>query len=239
MRIGKLTFDGQNSSDFGLIVAGAGTFDPALPDMTAYTVPGKNGDVFLDNKRYKNVDVTYPGFIADAFVSNSQGIRNWILGPKSYKRLEDNFDTTHFRMAIGSSVEFSPVAENTAANMSITFNCKPQRFLKSGDIQLWLNNGQGITNPTPFHSLPIFQANSPTVGATIEVICNDAYYKLEAKTAYAGIVTIDCERMAIYSGSDNLNDYFEGDFPEIHETATIRFSGITGVLIMLPRWWEL
>lgn len=239
MKIGNITFDSKTASSFGLIVAGAGSFNPALPDMTSYTVPGRNGDIILDNHRYKNIDVTYPGFIADAFVSNSQKIRNWILSPKEYKRLDDNFDTTHFRMAIGKSVDFSPVNENKAANMSITFNCKPQRFLTSGAIALTPGTGQGITNPTIFTAYPVIEVVNPTSGGKIEFINTGGYFKLDCVSSYTGTVIIDCETLQIYSGANNLNSYYTGDFPKfLAGGTTIRYTNVSSFKVY-PYWWEL
>ena len=244
MKIGNITFDSKTANSFGLIVAGAGSFDPALPDMTAYSVPGRNGDIFLDNHRYKNIDVTYPGFIPSAFVSNSQSIRNWILTPKEYKKLEDNFDTTHFRMAIGKSVNFSPVNENKAANVSITFNCKPQRFLTSGAVSYNTLSGVTRTNPTEFKAFPIITLKDPMSVGYIEFVNDDGYYKMTATRAYTGTVTIDCENRLIYSGSNNLNDLFSGDFPEFLPGNTqINWSGMSGIgglgIEIVPGWWEL
>ncbi len=244
MKIGTLTFHGKTSSSYGMIVSGAGTFNPAEPDKTAYSVPGRNGDIIQDNHRFKNIDVTYPAFIAKQFQSQVQNIRSWIYGSgtESYAELTDNFDTTHFRYAIGKSVNFEPVWENTAANMSITFNCKPQRFLTSGTSYSMISSGGTLANPTQFTSKPIIQVRGVTNGATI-TFSNAGMGVTGTMTATddeAGIVFIDCEKMCIYDSGDNMrNGLFSGDFFEILPgTTTVTHSGFTYVRIA-PWWWEL
>lgn len=244
MKIGNITFDSKTASSFGLIVAGAGSFDPALPDMTAYSVPGRNGDIILDNHRYKNIDVTYPGFIASAFISNSQSIRNWILTPKEYKKLEDNFDATHFRMAIGKSVTFSPVNENKAANVSITFNCKPQRFLVSGTTGVTITPSAILENPTGFEARPRITIIDAAQGATI-TFTKPGYTTIitaiEDMTDYA--VIIDSETMTISDlyTHENLADKFNisNGLPVLKSGQTsVTCSGVSSASLR-PRWWEL
>lgn len=244
MKIGKITYGSQSSNEFGLIVAGAGTFNPALPDMTSYSVPGKNGDVILDNHRYKNIDVKYPGFIADAFIGNAQGIRNWILSGKEYKELSDNFDTTHFRLAIGKDVSFSPVNENKAANMSITFNCKPQRFLVSGTTGVTITPSAILENPTGFEARPRITIIEAAQGATI-TFTKPGYTTIitaiEDMTDYA--VIIDSETMTISDlyTHENLADKFNisNGLPVLKSGQTsVTCSGVSSASLR-PRWWEL
>lgn len=236
MKIGKITYNGTASDSFGLIVAGAGSFDAAEPDMTAYSVPGRNGDILLDNHRYKNITVTYPAFIPSAFQSQVQGIRDWIRSSDSYARLEDNFDTTHFRQAIGKGIlSFSPVNSNKAANMKLVFNCKPQRFLTTGETESTVTSGDSVNNPTQYNAAPLIVVKNPTATATFTV----GTYTMTATAAFTGDVVIDCERMNIYSGTVNKNSLFTGSFPVLVPGGnTITFSGFTSFKIT-PRWWEL
>lgn len=239
MKIGKITYGSQSSNEFGLIVAGAGTFNPALPDIASYSVPGKNGDVIQDNHRYKNIDVKYPGFIADAFIGNAQGIRNWILSGKEYKELTDNFDTTHFRLAIGKDVSFSPVNENKAANMSITFNCKPQRFLTSGKTASAITNGMTMSNPTDFEALPLITFAGFSSSASISVTNSLGTFTMTTTVARTGSGTIDCDIQNIFSGNNSLNSMFTGDFFILAPGSnTFAISGFISPEIT-PRWWEL
>ena len=142
--IGKVKYNGKSTADLGVIVSGEASFDAAAPDYTSYQIPGKNGDLMLSNNRYLNIDVTYPAFIPADFEEKVQAIRNWMRSARSYARIEDNYDLLHFRMGMGKDVlPFEPSAENVGSNMSLVFDCKPQRFLYSGEEE----NQIGVWGP--------------------------------------------------------------------------------------------
>lgn len=134
MRIGKVQYNGVSSDTLGVFVSGSGSYDAAEFDVTNYQVPGRNGDILIPNNRYKNIDITYPCFIPNDFETRVQAVRNWMRSARSYARIEDNYDLLHYRMGIGKGVlKFSPAQQSIGANAQLVFNCKPQRFLKSGE----------------------------------------------------------------------------------------------------------
>lgn len=143
-KIGKVKYNGKSTADLGVIVSGEASFDAAAPDYTSYQIPGKNGDLMLSNNRYLNIDVTYPAFIPADFEEKVQAIRNWMRSARSYARIEDNYDLLHFRLGMGKDVlPFEPSAENVGSNMSLVFDCKPQRYLYSGEEE----NQIGVWGP--------------------------------------------------------------------------------------------
>lgn len=133
-KIHTLTYNGTKSSDLGVFVTGSGSFDAAELDVDKYEIPGRNGDLILSNNRYKNIEITYPAFIPKAFMDKAQNVRNWLRSSRVYARLEDTYDTDHYRLGIPTGVQsFEPANRNDGANFEMTFDCKPQRFLKSGE----------------------------------------------------------------------------------------------------------
>ena len=133
-KIHTLTYNGTKSSDLGVFVTGSGSFDAAEFDVDKYEIPGRNGDLILSNNRYKNIEITYPAFIPKAFMDKAQNVRNWLRSSRVYARLEDTYDMDHYRLGIPTGVQsFSPENRNDGANFEITFDCKPQRFLKVGE----------------------------------------------------------------------------------------------------------
>ena len=65
-----LLFDGHSSKDYGVYISGLNTFGGAERDVEVISVPGRNGDLTVDNGKYKNIHVTYPAFIYDKFDMN-------------------------------------------------------------------------------------------------------------------------------------------------------------------------
>lgn len=133
------TFDGENSKDYGVYISGDAVYDAPERAMEMVQIPGRNGALALDNGYYNNIDVTYPaGCFADDqadFAAKLSRIRNMLASRHRYCRLEDAYHPDHFRMALyKSGLEVAPVARNKAGRFNITFDAKPQRFLKSGEV---------------------------------------------------------------------------------------------------------
>lgn len=248
MSTGKITWNGHDSTEFGAYVSGTNAHNAAEADMTAYQIPGRNGDLVISNNRYKNIVVTYPAFIPHSLSGNEQALRNWLRSSNGYERLDDTYDTTHFRLArtIGELV-FDPARPN-AANFEIAFDCMPQRFLLSGeDEERPDDNGDlELDNPTQFYARPIIVTEDIGNGTEIEFsnIATGKVWTLTATDDYSGLLTIDCERMDIYDATtmENKNDMFDmpDGFPELGPGVTnVKFTGTATDAFILPRWWEL
>ena len=232
------TFDGINSGQFNIYCSNGGTYDAAERDITFLSVPGRNGDLTVDNGRYKNTPVKFPCFVSKQFAQNAAQIRDWLVGAQGYRRLEDDAHPDEFRLAryVGG-VNFSPRYTDKEAELEIKFSCKPQRFLKSGESAHSYSTSTGsiAANPTPHNAKPLIivygsGAGSVTIaGATIKI--NDI------KSA----ITIDCETQNAYSGATNRNgDIVASTFPELPSgSAAYSFSGGVTRIEIIPRWWTV
>lgn len=156
----SIIFGGVDSADFGIYISGEGVFNAPKRAVEYIQVPGRNGAFALDQGYYENIEVTYPGFnyepnMAD-FCEQLAGFRNAICSQKGYQRLSDTFHPNEYRMAVYSEgLEIEPMKYNTASNFKLKFNCKPQRYLTSGETELTVTSGQTINNPTLFDSSPL------------------------------------------------------------------------------------
>lgn len=152
-------FDGIDSKQYGVYITGQGVFDAPVRDVEMIEIPGRNGSYALDKGRFKNIEVTYPaGMFGNTDAEFMQGIsdlRNALASRKGYCRLTDEYNPNEYRMAVyKSGLEVSP-AQLKAGQFDITFECKPQRFLASGETQQTVTSGATITNPTLFESHPL------------------------------------------------------------------------------------
>lgn len=238
--INTITYNSIQSDSLGVFVTGSGSFDAAELDIIAYEIPGRNGDLLIPNNRYKNIEIIYPAFVPSNFMTRVQAIRNWLRGASGYVKLSDTYDTTHYRMALNSVRQsFETVNRNDGANFELVFNCKPQRFLNSGDTAVTLSNNYTLSNPTNFNALPMFTMASNTSSGTFTVSNSLGTFTMTATAARNSSTTIDCDTQNIYNSSTNLNHLFSGTFPILAPgTNTITFSGITTFKVT-PRWWEL
>lgn len=155
----SLVFDGVDSRDYGIYITGDAVFNSPERDVEMIEIPGRNGAYAMDKGRFSNIEVSYPaGISGDTEVDFREGIsafRNALASRKGYCRLEDDYNPDEYRMAVyKSGLEVTPKALK-AGEFTITFDCKPQRFLKSGETAVSVESGETITNPTLFESRPL------------------------------------------------------------------------------------
>lgn len=157
----SIVFGGINSATYGIYISGEGVWNAPERDAETVKIPGRNGEYVLDHGNFKNIEVTYPAFNKEAsyndFRTKVDNFRNAISSLKGYQRLTDSFHPDEYRMAafIGG-LEVDPILYNDKSmQMNIVFNCKPQRFLTSGETQSNVTSGGTITNPTLFESHPL------------------------------------------------------------------------------------
>lgn len=157
-----LEFDGESSSSYGVYITGEAVYNAPEREVEMISIPGRNGAFALDKGRFENISVTYPaGIFADNerdFAEAISDFRNFLCSKKGYVRLTDDYNPAEYRMAIyKSGLEVSPV-QSKAGEFEITFDCKPQRFLMSGDQAMPVSSGDTIFNPTLHDASPMLEA---------------------------------------------------------------------------------
>ena len=157
----KLYFDGQSSGDYGVYISGAGTFNAPVRDIEMVSIPGRNGALALDKGRFENIEVTYKaglfGVDEADFADAISDFRNFLCSRSGYVRLEDDYNPDEYRMAVYKNGLNVDLATLEAGEFDITFDCKPQRWLKSGEAAVTVASGDTLTNPTLFESSPLLE----------------------------------------------------------------------------------
>lgn len=158
----SVVFGGINSADYGIYITGEAVYNAPVRAVDFVSVPGRNGAVALDQGHYENVTVTYP---AGTFGGDQQGFRealsdyrNAILSQIGYQRLSDTYHPDEYRLGIyadGLEVKPTNSQNGTAGEFDLTFNCKPQRYLTSGETAITVTSGGNLTNPTLFDAQPL------------------------------------------------------------------------------------
>ena len=153
-----LTFNGESSRTYGVYITGQAVYNAPTRDVEMVTIPGRSGAFPLDHGRFENIEVTYPaGTFADNeedFAAAISDFRNALCAAKGYCRLEDEYNPNEYRLAIyKSGLEVEPTALK-AGEFDITFECKPQRYLKTGETAVTIGASTTLTNPTRFESSP-------------------------------------------------------------------------------------
>lgn len=157
-----LTFGGVNSADYGIYITGSGVYDAPKRAVEKIVVPGRNGLLTIDQGRYENIIVKYPAFAfgktREEFRQKITAFRNAVMSQIGYQRLEDTYHPDEYRMALyeeGLDVNVGPYGGS--GKFTLSFNCKPQRYLKDGEHPLEITNGEILINPTEHSSDPLFE----------------------------------------------------------------------------------
>ena len=236
-----LVIAGTNLNDFGVVISGEGVYNAAERDVETVSVAGRNGDLTYDMGRYKNIPVKYPASIARNFPENAEALRAFLSSLTGYQRIEDGYYPDLFRLGrFVGPLEFSVGPLGRTGEMTLKFDCKPQRFLESGEFPVTLKSDGSIFNPTQFPALPLIRVygygdGSITVGdTTVEI------------KAMEDTITLDCETMDAYHEADSgalesrNSIIYAPYFPELlpGENAVDRSGGVT-IIEFIPRWWTL
>ena len=234
-------FDGKPSTDFGLYTFGLRTLSAPRADVTEITIPGRNGVLHQSNGRYSQTQVEYSVVSpntwneTDSAVMRVTNLLSYLSSKVGYKRLEDTLRPEEYRMAAykgGTTPKESVHGDMTGA--VIQFDCRPERWLKSGEEPIACTNGMTIYNPTEHKARPLM-----TLYGTGTITINSTPLQI---TAANGYTTIDCDLQEAYKGSANCNANLvlsDGVFPVL-ETGlnTIQISGFSSAEI-IPRWYIL
>ena len=154
-----LEFDGINSMDHGIYITGESIYDAPERDAESVEIAGRNGNVLIDNGRWKNLEVTYHagtfGKNQAEFASKIRNFRNLLASRYGYHRLMDTYNPEEYRIGRFKSVEVEAEGRKRAGEFDITFDCKPQRYLTNGEASIAVTNGQSLYNPTPYDASPL------------------------------------------------------------------------------------
>lgn len=186
--MGVVWYNGVPSTDMGIIVEHPPSYQIPARDYEVLSIPGRNGDIFVDKGTYKNTPRTYDIAIApyqwrsghqEEWATIVQRVSKWLHSGKSnYCRLEDSYDPDCYRLAVYEESVTMENILNTVGRTTLTFNCKPQRFFKVGDEPITLDFStitdiKLIENPTDFISLPILSVTGREHGSGVILIRND------------------------------------------------------------------
>lgn len=203
-----LYVDGVDLATFGVYISGQGAFSAPAKEIAQYDVPGHDGTVIGKSSRLLNLEVTYPAFMYSNFKTNLRNLRSFLLSRAGYVEIRDTYNTDEFRLGMYlGAFEPDVVSKNNAGRFDLTFDCKPQRYLLTGQTPITFNNilgDQDLTNPTYFTARPFFRVYGDGIFTVKNSAENVAVEVEDAGTPY---VDIDCETMQAYYNDTNLNTF--------------------------------
>jgi len=227
-------YDGLRSPDLGVWIADGNIFGAPKREVDEITIPGRNGTLTMDKGRFENFVLIYRAYAKGDVLINIGELRSHLMSSMQYRRLEDSFSQDTYRMAKYIDAFEVSNSDRQGAAFEIRFNCKLQRWLKSGEYALQITSGMILKNPTLYPALPLIRVYGTSgtlyVGNTI----------VQLKTI-DGYVVIDSETQNAYKGTVNCNpNIYAPDFPQLTAGETgIRWEGSIDKVEITPRWWTI
>ena len=229
-----LVFDGINSKDYNIYIANKNQFDAPARDVKEYDIPGMNGSLTIDNGRFFNLKQDYLMYIRHDVTKYVPAFRGLLLKSSGYRKLQDSFNPDEFyyaRFDGGFKIERS---DRDGAEIKLSFDRKPQRYLVSGSKPVEVTTGSSLLNPTQYAAKPLIRAYG-----TGTLTVNGVSITITTANVYTDI---NCEIQDAYKGSTNCNGNItltNGEFPTLSPGSnTITFSGLTKLEIT-PNWWTI
>ena len=232
-------FNGCSTKEFGMAVEKRPTQKTPKRRRTTFTIPGRNGNLHIDEDAFENVEVTYDVWFRGELPTPAQAhaVKSWLLSPKGYSRLEDKYDPDYFRLAsFAGPMDIADIL-GRYGRCKIKFDCDPRCFLKSGEFPIDLENNASLHNPTVFTAKPLIYIYGDGEGSiTVAGVTVDIH------TMTTGML-LDCENELAQAlgdvGQCLDGDIYAPEFPELRagENKVSFDGGVTAVKIV-PRWWE-
>lgn len=261
--MGIIVYNGEPSTNYYLHVEHPPEYTFAERNYEVTHVPGRNGDLVFDQGSYNNVDTSYEvsvGALDKSLPDLARGVSEWLHAPTGYARLEDSYTPQFYRLGMYTESATFTNELMHAGRATITFNCKPQRFLKDGEnpVNLAISGSKEgtitISNPTNFTAIPeiIFGSNSLkdwNVYVTVENSLGTVRYKFTASNvSRSGDICVDGDLMQCYMlGGGNYNSSLtlvDGVFAKLPPgETTIKIANLGTANLqraqVIPRWWTL
>lgn len=235
------TYNGRSSKEFGLHIEKKDIFSAPEYDAEFTSIPGRNGDLIVSNRRFANIKVAYRVFLKRKTVSELssvlRAVKGWLYTePDRYHEITDSYDTEHLRYGVISGSLDIEEQFNKLGSFRVTFNCKPFKYSLDSLQEISIENGGSIFNPEAFTAKPIITLKG--IGNFSLALQNGKYIKTWNFKGITDGVVCDSEQMNFYYGTMLLNDKVTGDgFPELPPGETVLMvSGGVSEIKVTPRW---
>lgn len=237
--MGEIIYNGRSSREFGMEVETFPSYTTPKRSGEKIHIPGRNGDLYIDGGSWENGTRSYIvsiGSLERDYYEMGNKLSEWLNSSTTYARLEDSYEPEVFRLAIYSNeMEYTNIY-NHGGESEISFDCKPQRFLKVGEHTITITKATEIQNPTSFASLPLINVYGTGTGELVIDTCRVTISNI------GGTITIDSDLQDAYYQNQNKNSLITvpTGFPVLNAgVSKISFSGGINKVEVIPRWYTL
>lgn len=194
--MGTFTFNGTDSSKFGLRVTSDYVINSTGQDIDTVAVAGRDGDLLLPNNRLKSVTIELPCTIMSnrKLTDVESDISNW-LNVDGYKDLTLSWDPDFiYRSAFIETFEIASLMRQFG-KVKLNFLTYPVKFYKQGRTTQTLSNGATVNGLGNVKANPVITlVGSGDCTLTI----NGRKTKLRA---VQNTITLDMQARQVFSGN--------------------------------------
>ena len=238
-------YDGVDSRTLKIQMQREIVLDGAKPNIEKITIPGRNGTLDYWDGTYENREAVARCFILDNDASGYFAqAQKWMQSPV-YKRLELSNEPDVYMMATVADSGDREILQGVLAPFKIKFDCKPQKYLKTGENAFEITNGDTLHNSW-FEAKPLIRIYITGGGGTSGALKVGSATVLRSDVS--SNIRMDCETQNAYSiglggAIANANNKIQTlKFPTLPPGDTeISWVGDISISKMqiVPRWWRL
>lgn len=240
-----IQYSGKDSREFNAYITKKSAYNKPEKDISFISVPGRSGDIILDNGRYKNIKIQYgikffgkdiTGRNNFDFAATYHRVADWLQTNSNYYILTDSYEPEYYRKACVSSSIALNQPHYQIGSFDVTFNCKPHKYRQDGEHIITLTASENtLTNCENAEALPLIRVYPTTTGGVSVFSVNGVSCTILSMPEY---IDIDCEMMNAYYGTTNCNNKLSGlNFPVLVSGAnSINLINNILKIELKPRW---
>lgn len=256
-----ITWNGISSSSLGVKVERFPALNRPARKYDRYSVPGRNGDLFIWQDAWTNYDQLYEIYATEGNApAKWRDIMAWLMPPTpqlttdnlktleygGYRQLVDSYEPDTIRLAAFVYETNIENSWNRLGRAVIRFTCRPERFTNDAFTALGYTypTTTTVTNPTDRIAKPWIELNNTSLTAftsgTLATI--NGRRIVFSGTGSISFACFDCERMTVTQNSmGNLSNQFS--LPDGWPVLT---PGVNSIILddvesvdIYPRWWRI
>lgn len=234
----KFKYNNKWSDEMGLSVSIRTTQTSPSYDVEFERVPGRDGDLVMDNKRFNSF--VYPIHTYARTTNNINVVANeiskWLKQDIRYKDLELAWDPNYLYKAIFFEQYDIEEMLHHFGRVALNFRCHPIKFLKSGRTKVNVTNGMTLLNPENRNAKPLIKI---TGSGNITLKNNGADWIV--LRAVDGNITVDSALKTIYKNNteqfNKMASILNPLFPELKPgNNVITWTGTVTALEITPNY---
>lgn len=225
----KIKFGNIDFSGDGAYIWGAGEYSAPTRSVDFIEVPGRNGDLLIDNGNYTNTKAFFDVVVTREIEKNTDRLKYLLYSQKGYQRLYDSDLKGFYRMAsFNSGFE---IMSTDCGIVQIEFDCKPFKYDILGENAVVFTAEGNLYNKYFEPSRPIITVYGSGQGNVYIGNQNIAISNIDE------YVAIDAEMQDAFRGLQNKNATVNtADIVLLPGNNAISFSGGVTSVEIKPRW---